>query len=92
MLIFLHRETSREQQGIFLAGDDVSWTPGWAEGAVHTALNAVWGIVSHLGGASHPDNPGPGDLWALVTTSTPDDIASSTSWDADIVRSVQTVE
>ena len=25
----------------FLAGDDVSWTAGWAEGAVTTALNAV---------------------------------------------------
>ncbi len=60
---FLHRGTSRDEQGIFLAGDDVSWTPGWAEGAVHTALNAVWGITHHLGGSSHPDNPGPGDLW-----------------------------
>lgn len=31
-----------EHRGIFLAGDDISFTPGWAEGAVHTALNAVW--------------------------------------------------
>jgi tryptophan 2-monooxygenase len=23
----------------------------------------VWGIVDHLGGSTHPDNPGPGDLW-----------------------------
>jgi len=60
---FLHRSTTPEQRGIFLAGDDVSWTPGWAEGAVQTALNAVWGIVNHLGGRAHPDNPGPGDLW-----------------------------
>jgi tryptophan 2-monooxygenase len=51
------------ERGIFLAGDDVSFMPGWAEGAVQTALNAVWGIVTHLGGASHPDNPGPGDLF-----------------------------
>jgi tryptophan 2-monooxygenase len=37
--------------------------PGWAEGAVQTALNAVWGIMTHFGGATHPDNPGPGDLF-----------------------------
>ncbi|MCQ6269721.1 FAD-dependent oxidoreductase [Pseudarthrobacter sp. R1] len=50
------------QRGIFLAGDDVSFTAGWAEGAVTTGLNAVWGVVNHLGGASAPGNPGPGDL------------------------------
>ena len=50
------------QRGIFLAGDDVSFTAGWAEGAVTTGLNAVWGVVQHLGGASAPGNPGPGDL------------------------------
>ena len=50
-------------RGLFLAGDDISWTAGWAEGAVQTALNAVWGVAHHLGGRSHPDNPGPGDLF-----------------------------
>ncbi|MDE3721215.1 NAD(P)/FAD-dependent oxidoreductase [Nocardiopsis sp. N85] len=48
-------------RGLFLAGDDVSWTAGWAEGAVQTALNAVWGVMHHLGGATDPTNPGPGD-------------------------------
>ena len=24
-----------QERGIFIAGDDVSWTPGWVEGAVH---------------------------------------------------------
>jgi tryptophan 2-monooxygenase len=52
-----------EHRGIFLAGDDVSWTAGWAEGAVTTALNAVWGIVNHLGGTSAAGNPGPGDVF-----------------------------
>ena len=33
-----------------MAGDGVSWTPGWVEGAVQTALNAVWGIMHHFGG------------------------------------------
>ncbi|MET3172350.1 UNVERIFIED_ORG: monoamine oxidase [Arthrobacter sp. UYCu721] len=50
------------QRGIFLAGDDVSFTAGWAEGAVTTGLNAVWGVVNHLGGSSAPGNPGPGEL------------------------------
>ncbi|ACL39177.1 amine oxidase [Pseudarthrobacter chlorophenolicus A6] len=50
------------QRGIFLAGDDVSFTAGWAEGAVTTGLNAVWGVVKHLGGSSAAGNPGPGDL------------------------------
>ena len=54
------------QCGIFLAGDDVAWTPAWVEGAVQTSLNAVWGIMNHLGGQTHPDNPGPGDAWADI--------------------------
>jgi monoamine oxidase len=55
-----------EQRGIFIAGDDVSWTPAWVEGAVHTSLNAVWGIMRHLGGGTQPDNPGPGDVFAEI--------------------------
>ena len=61
---FMQDALPASQQGIFLAGDEVSWTPGWVEGAVQTALNAVWGIANHLGGESHPDNPGPGDRWS----------------------------
>jgi len=60
---FMQHDLPPAERGIFLAGDDVSWTPGWADGAVQTALNAVWGIVNHFGGATHPENPGPGDLW-----------------------------
>ena len=60
---FIQSEMADEQKGIFIAGDDVSWTPGWAEGAVQTALNAVWGVINHLGGRCDPDNPGPGDLF-----------------------------
>jgi lysine 2-monooxygenase len=57
-------ETPPAERGVFIAGDDVSWTPGWAEGAVQTALNAVWGVQRHFGGRTHPANPGPGDRWA----------------------------
>jgi len=63
---FMQQEFSASQRGIFIAGDDVSWTPGWAEGAVQTALNAVWGITHHLGGRSCNDNPGPGDLFSQL--------------------------
>jgi tryptophan 2-monooxygenase len=60
---FMQDEIPEEQQGIFIAGDDVSWTPAWVEGAVQTSLNAVWGIMHHLGGSTPPDNPGPGDAF-----------------------------
>ncbi|SFB77532.1 tryptophan 2-monooxygenase [Marinospirillum celere] len=57
---FIQKDFPAHQQGLFLAGDDISWTPAWAEGAVQTALNCVWGVLNHLGGEDHPDNPGPG--------------------------------
>jgi tryptophan 2-monooxygenase len=60
---FMQGKLPPHERGIFMAGDGVSWTPGWVEGAVQTALNAVWGIMHHLGGASPRDNPGPGDLF-----------------------------
>ncbi|GAA2863347.1 tryptophan synthase subunit alpha [Actinoplanes cyaneus] len=61
---FMQDDLPRGRRGVFLAGDDVSWTGGFAEGAVTTALNAVWGVLHHLGGRTHPDNPGPGDAFA----------------------------
>ncbi len=61
---FMQDDAPQRHRGLFLAGDDVSWTPGWAEGAVQTALNAVWGIAHQLGGASDSHNPGPGDVWS----------------------------
>lgn len=51
------------ERGIFIAGDDVSFMPAWVEGAVQTALNAVWGVLHHFGGRCPPDNPGPGDRY-----------------------------
>ena len=59
---FMQDELPERHRGLFLAGDDISWTAGWAEGAVQTALNAVWGVLHHFGGETHPANPGPGDL------------------------------
>ena len=63
---FVQRGAPREHRGVFLAGDDISFTPGWVEGAVTTALNAVWGVIDHLGGAAPASNPGPGDLFAAM--------------------------
>ncbi|MFI7002701.1 flavin monoamine oxidase family protein [Nocardia sp. NPDC050175] len=60
---FIQDRLAPEYRGFFMAGDDVSWTAGWAEGAVQTALNAVWGVMNHFGGRTHPDNPGPGDVF-----------------------------
>lgn len=61
---FMQDDLPPDQRGLFLAGDDISFTPAWVEGAVQTALNAVWGVTRHLGGACAPDNPGPGEAWA----------------------------
>ena len=60
---FVQDDMPAAQRGIFLAGDGISWTPAWVEGAVQTALNAVWGIMHHFGGASPAKNPGPGDVY-----------------------------
>jgi lysine 2-monooxygenase len=60
---FMQDRLPAEYRGFFLAGDDVSWTAGWAEGAVTTALNAVWGVMNHLGGHTAEGNPGPGDVF-----------------------------
>jgi tryptophan 2-monooxygenase len=63
---FMQDRLPPAERGIFLAGDDVSFTPAWAEGAVQTALNAVWGVMTHFGGSALPDNPGPGDLYGKL--------------------------
>lgn len=60
---FMQADLPPAERGLFLAGDGVSWTPAWVEGAVQTALNAVWGVMTHLGGRSPKENPGPGDLY-----------------------------
>jgi tryptophan 2-monooxygenase len=60
---FMQDRLPGDKRGVFLAGDDISWTAGWAEGAVQTALNAVWGVMHHLGGETDAANPGPGDVY-----------------------------
>ncbi|GAB0118107.1 flavin monoamine oxidase family protein [Acidisoma sp. 7E03] len=54
------------ERGLFLAGDGISFTPGWAEGAVQTALNTVWGVMHQFGGQTTAENPGPGDAFDAI--------------------------
>ncbi|NJQ03091.1 flavin monoamine oxidase family protein [Streptomyces zingiberis] len=71
---FMQDRLPADRRGLFLAGDDVSWTAGWAEGAVQTALNAVWGVIHHFGGGTDPSNPGPGDRFdELAPVELPED-------------------
>ncbi|MEM8597694.1 MAG: FAD-dependent oxidoreductase, partial [Pseudomonadota bacterium] len=63
---FMQDDLPPEQRGIFIAGDDVSFMPGWVEGAVSTGLNAAWGVMRQLGGSSAAGNPGPGDLYPTL--------------------------
>jgi tryptophan 2-monooxygenase len=60
---FMQSDLPPHQRGLFLAGDDISWTAGWAEGAVSTALNAVAGTIRHMGGSGAAANPDPVAAW-----------------------------
>jgi tryptophan 2-monooxygenase len=44
--------------GVYIAGDCVSWTSGWVEGALTTGLNAAAGVIRSLGGTLNPDANG----------------------------------
>ena len=63
---FMQEHLPADKRGLYLAGDDISWTAGWAEGAVQTALNAVWGVMRQLGGGTDATNPGPGDVYDSI--------------------------
>ena len=43
--------------GVYLAGDGVSWTGGWTEGALHTGINAAAAVGQHLGGTAIANGP-----------------------------------
>jgi tryptophan 2-monooxygenase len=63
---FMNGVHEGDPDGFILAGDDVSWTGGWAEGAVTTALNAVNKLAVKFGGGSFIENPGPVDAWETL--------------------------
>lgn len=60
---FMNGVEEKTPDGLVLAGDDISWTGGWAEGAVTSAINAVNKVAVRFGGGSLSDNPGPIESW-----------------------------
>jgi tryptophan 2-monooxygenase len=43
--------------GIYLAGDSISWSGGWVEGALHTAINAAAAVARRLGAELGANSP-----------------------------------
>ncbi|WP_426218847.1 FAD-dependent oxidoreductase [Pseudomonas sp. DWRC2-2] len=64
--LFMNGVSTPNLDRFILAGDDVSWTGGWAEGGVTTALNAVHKLASIFGGGTFLGNPGPIDEWSRL--------------------------
>jgi tryptophan 2-monooxygenase len=54
---FLSSLNPPSDTGLYLAGDGVSWTGGWTEGALHTALNAAAAVAQHLGATPITNGP-----------------------------------
>ncbi|HEX2092613.1 MAG TPA: NAD(P)/FAD-dependent oxidoreductase [Longimicrobiaceae bacterium] len=54
---FLTSLNAETDNGLYLAGDGVSWTGGWTEGALQTGINAAAAVAQHLGGTPIPNGP-----------------------------------
>ena len=54
---FLSALSPETDSGVYLAGDSVSWSGGWVEGALHTGLNAACAVIHRLGGELPPGSP-----------------------------------
>ncbi|MGH8451382.1 flavin monoamine oxidase family protein [Pseudomonas sp.] len=63
---FMNGVSNSNPDGFILAGDDVSFTGGWAEGAVTTALNAVNKLAVKFNGGTLLGNRGPIDDWQAL--------------------------
>lgn len=44
-------------QGVYFAGDSVSWSGGWVEGALQTGINAACATAKHLGATLRDHSP-----------------------------------
>ncbi len=56
------------ERGIFLAGDDISWTPGWAGRVLYKPRSTPSGASCTIfGGISAPDNPGPAATFLIAS-------------------------
>lgn len=49
--------TTPSDSGVYIAGDSVSWSGGWTEGALQTGINAACAVIAHLGGTLNPISP-----------------------------------
>jgi tryptophan 2-monooxygenase len=54
---FLSVLDPRSDTGVYLAGDSVSWSGGWMEGALQTGLNAACAAAKRLGAVLSPGSP-----------------------------------
>jgi tryptophan 2-monooxygenase len=54
---FLSVNDPATDTGCYLAGDSVSWSGGWVEGAMHTGLNAACAAAKRLGAILGPNSP-----------------------------------
>ncbi|MGZ5055880.1 MAG: FAD-dependent oxidoreductase [Methylobacter sp.] len=55
---FLSALDPKTDRGVYLAGDSVSWSGGWVEGALHTGINAAAAAVARrLGGDLGVNSP-----------------------------------
>lgn len=48
---------TEDDKGVYLAGDSVSWSGGWVEGALYTGLNAVFAVAKRLNGSIPDGSP-----------------------------------
>ncbi|MBA2652956.1 MAG: FAD-dependent oxidoreductase [Tatlockia sp.] len=48
---------TKKDRGFYLAGDSISWSGGWVEGALYTSLNAVFAVAKHLGAPVSKNSP-----------------------------------
>lgn len=46
-----------DDKGIYIAGDSVSWSGGWVEGALYTTLNAIYAVGKRFGAEIPPGTP-----------------------------------
>jgi tryptophan 2-monooxygenase len=54
----LYYQFTRSQNGIYLAGDSISWSGGWIEGALQTGMNAAAAVAHQFKPENlYPDNP-----------------------------------
>jgi tryptophan 2-monooxygenase len=54
---FLSVLDSARDRGVYLAGDSVSWSGGWIEGALHTGINAACAAAKRIGASVRPHSP-----------------------------------